>query len=312
MINLSKVPLKFQFSKSDMICLKLFEVFGHQNFEAEDLSDNNLNESPSIIRLFLMISRLCSLLTIVFIFTFQMHQEEQPEIVKSNVLMRCIEMSVKFVTVFAIGYIIVTTFSSTQIIKQVYLNFKNNFNLIHNELSFIKVGERRNMNRRISNTLIRFMFIFTIFSLCHFGNILSYEKKYIKFFSYIPNVMLAMTFFHYVFMITMLNQNLETITSVISEIGKNYWMSKKFKKIIPIKFAENQTMRIVKVSRRIFNNAYKSSILINKVYGLFLFLAIYGLVINLIFAGYFTYSAISENDISSLLSNKFSFNFFQK
>jgi hypothetical protein len=285
--KMSKSNNFFRFTTSEKVCFKIFEIVGVQNFSLNQLNDDKLKFS--IFRFCWIFMKIVGILVITKI-SSELFEDEDVADIKTNPMLKLLETGMLALLLFTIIINIFKTYSATNDIKQIYLNFKKSHNLIPNKLPHITIEE---MKKSKINFLIKFIFIIFLVILLHFNNIYESKNVLILFLSGLPTFMVYLASFQVIFMIDLINQNLKMIKNLIEGIVENYKVTKRILIIIPRKPIEYQTMQMLRVCRQMYNLMQETCMIINDVYGFFIIAEISACILYSTYGGYLLFGTLA-------------------
>lgn len=305
------MPLKLNLIKIEDIFpffMKFFEIFGLQNFNSKELKSDKIERNLSKIRIFVcFIRNLCTILLGIF-FIWEYRKINQSTFV--NIFISFVQTIQAFIMLSALINFLLRFYLSSYDMKIIFLHFNKCFILIQNEISS-KVDVRK----------FKFMFHFKTFALTLMFVILFCLVFYVqeRFYSFLnicagffPKYFSLLTTIHYIFLVDISNYLISNIVSSLREayiINENDLINTNVSipgKIKCIRMFEVEQFKLIKSCRKAYKILLEVNNLINKVYGMMIFLLISCYVIAITLSGYRTFVAhIERKPMKDLIGEKF-------
>lgn len=291
-----------KFNKSEKFCMKIFEVFGLQNFNVTKLNEENFEDRGTLCRFWIMLIRLSVILTTIFFVSFNLYDAEVVE-GKMNPLMGLLMLSIEVAWIIMMFVITLGMFFSTKKLKQFYMNYFSILKIIRDELSFLDCDAILSIEKK-PNNLLRFSIIFLALTILFFAGIGVYKgREYLLVDTYLgPNLLVYITVFHFVFLVDLANHCLVILIEIVDEMGIGFIVPSENNDLLPMRMIEDKIRRVVKTCRRIYNLIYENCEIINEIYGKFLVLINFIFVASITLYGYLIYVKIIQgSDNESLI-----------
>lgn len=271
---------------------KVFEYFGLQNFSGDQIS--NLSEKPSKFRLFYMIFRMVTGVTIMILYIMTMQSKQDNEF--SNDLMVFIQ---KTMNVGFIISVIVSTFQSywsTDKMKQIYINCKKILFILNNDLNI-------DLNFHKIKRIIYLRLFIMCTSAAGFYFIIGSLEDYQNlafFLGFTPIFFFILSVFHYIFFVDISYNFLAAIAKYMKRLSFENnvieIMTIDNRKVLHVKPTDNslENLRTLKLCRTIYSLLHQNCSHINCTYGISLLVTLINILIALTVSGYKLFILVVE------------------
>lgn len=268
--------------------LVIFELMGLQYFSLKLLSNENLNDRPSIIRVVYMLALL--ILVSFFMVTFiasDVHMING-HITAKNVLTFAMQNCMNVGLILVVCTSLIQSLMSTQRAKKIYLNTNDIVQLYRQEFK-LDIDFKRINRASTKKLLLMVAIFFTAHGTVTFIKVNSFEDKLTMLLSVVPIFFLLMVVFKFVFYVGIVNGQLK----LLNEMLENIWMyhpimtfdNIDFHVLTNVKSRDDPLMKL-RVLRRIYNITFEIGTLINNSNGLTILVMLINLVIALTAKGY--------------------------
>lgn len=281
------------FENEFSLILKIFEVFGLQNFGSDQI---NVREKPSKYRFIYMIIRMMIMVTLMIFYILRLQSKHNNDYSKND-LMIFIQRTMNIGMILSVILSIFQSYFATNELKKFYINSRKILCILNKDLNI-----DLNFNEIRRKIYIRLFFMCAIFTGFYSISGDFYEYFELTFIlSYIPILFFIMTIFHYVFFVDITyhfllaitkHMQLMSIENRVIEI-----MTVDYNKIIPVKPVNNsdEKLRSLKLCRAIYNLIYESCSYINDSFGITILIMLMNIVIALTVSGYKIFIMVVEN-----------------
>lgn len=270
--------------------LVIFELMGLQYFSLKQLSKENQNDRPTVVRTIYMVVLLVLVSTLMLVFIWTNNNMAQEHITAKNVLMFMVQNSMNVGLFLVVCTSLIQSFMSTRLVMKIYFNIKDMLHLYLQE--FGDVVDFKKVRRA---SLKRVFTMLTFFFITHgsttFISMKSYDDVVIMLIGAIPLFFLLMVVFKFIFYVEMVNSQLKFLNEILMKV----WTCQSTKFIDNIYFQVTKVksvktfedpLRKLRVLRRIYNIIHENGNLINDSNGLTILTMLVCLVAALTASGY--------------------------
>jgi prepilin signal peptidase PulO-like enzyme (type II secretory pathway) len=267
-------------------CVIVYEIMGLQYFRLKSLTYENYKKKPTKVHVVFMVVLVTIVLTLMTSYVVKDHSLVEEDLAAKNILMFAIQHSMNCAMMNCVCVSIVQSFTSTQKIKRIYVNFKEILQIANFEFccSFDFKLFRNAAFKRMAAMIIFITLLHGTLMSFHIRN----EENLIKLlFGAIPILFLFMIVNKFVFYVALINSQLSFLLILVT---KMFQPSVKIIENINFHLKSNPSVqehfRKLHAIRKIYNIIYENALLVNESIGLTILMMLISLVITLTVSGY--------------------------
>lgn len=284
-----KIP---QMEKELNNCLVIFELTGLQYFSLKTLTKENADEKISTLRKVGAFFLLVLLSGFMICFIYSGNSTTIKTVTAKNILMFVIRNSMNVGLLLIVLTSLTQSYSTTRSTKKIFFNIKEMTEICCREFN-ICVDFKRIKKAAWKKISVILLFFGTVHGMSTFFQAKDFTDALPMLLSAVPTLFLLVVAFKFVFYVDMINSQLTFLDGIIKNLICN--QPSKFVdsisfRIIPVvpekQLYSSDTMRKLRVTRKMFNLIYENGIMTNSSNGLSILVLLIDLVISFLASGY--------------------------